>query len=299
MTMMHSRGVLLLAYGGPNSLDDVPAYLQNIRGAQPVPQSMIDETTRRYRLIGGFSPLCKITRRLASQLQTTIDLPVYIGMRHWHPYIEETAREMARDGIEYAVAICLAPHYSSLSIGAYRAKLDEVLRDSALQIDFIEAWHTQPHFIQGVAQNVQTALAQMPAETKIIFTAHSLPVSAREPYETQLRETARLIARRLGLADERWMLAYQSAPRTNNLWLEPQVEQLVPQLARGGEKNLVLAPIGFIAEHLEVLYDLDIALQATARASNVRVVRTPMLNDSPALVAALADLVRARIGEKI
>ncbi|MEW5720943.1 MAG: ferrochelatase, partial [Chloroflexota bacterium] len=161
--------------------------------------------------------------------------------------------------------------------------------------DFVESWHTQPRYIEAIARNVQTALAQLPSDAQVLFTAHTLPVSAREPYEAQLRATAQLIAAKLGLRADRWMLCYQSKPRAPGDWLEPQIEQLVPELARAGTTNLVIAPIGFVADHLEVLYDLDIALQEIARANSVRVVRSPMLNDDDALVNALAELVRSRI----
>jgi ferrochelatase len=199
---------------------------------------------------------------------------------------------MARDGIRRAVAICMTPHYSPLSIGAYRAQLDEALRAAAVSVDFIESWHTQPRYIAGIAQNVRATFAQCPGDAKVVFTAHSLPISAREPYESQLRETAQLIAQQLCLPHDRWVLCYQSAPRVNAPWLEPKIENIVPQLARAGAKNLVIAPIGFLADHLEVLCDIDIALQEIARAHDVCLIRTPMLNDSDALVCALAELVR-------
>jgi ferrochelatase len=289
-----SDAVLLLAYGAPESLDDLPAYLADIRGGRPTPPQLIAEVTRRYRLIGSKSPLLAITRRVAVRLQERLLLPVYVGMRHWHPYIADTVREMIRDGVTRATVICLAPHYSALSIGAYRAKLDAALRDSELQIDFVEAWHTQPQYINGIAQNIRATLAQFESDAKIIFTAHTLPIAARVPYEMQLRETAQLVARNLGWRDNRWMLAYQSQPRAGGEWLGPQIETLVPQLARAGERNLVVAPIGFVADHVEVLYDIDIALQEIARANNVRLARTPMLNDSDAIVQTLAELVKER-----
>ncbi|CAG0999615.1 protoporphyrin/coproporphyrin ferrochelatase [Gammaproteobacteria bacterium] len=300
---MQSLGVLLLAYGGPNTLDDIPAFLREVRGGQSVPQPLIDETTRRYRLIGGYSPLLTITRQLASRLQNAIEMPVYIGMRHSSPYIADTVREMAQDRITHATVICLAPHYSRMSIGAYRAKLDEAVqtviasRETAKQppnFDFIESWHRQARYVEGVANNVRVALARFSTNPKIIFTAHSLPVSAREPYESHLRETAQLVTQNLVLPDERWMLCYQSKPRASGDWLEPLIENVIPQLALTGEKNVVIAPIGFVADHLEVLYDLDISVRDLACAKGVRVVRTPMLNDSDALVAALAELVKER-----
>ncbi len=320
---MQTNAILLLAYGGPNSLDDIPAYVSNIRGGRPVPPQVLEEITRRYRLIGGRSPLLDITRRIAARLQDEVGMPVYVGMRHWYPYIADTVSQMARDGITRAVAICLAPHYSALSVGAYRMKLEETLakwgtdfrvrkgglespplrapsENHGMSVDFIESWHTQPHYLAGIAANVQETLARFPsnARVKIIFTAHSLPASIvqkGDPYDAQLRETARLLAQELNLTDERWTLCYQSASRSNMPWLGPQIEELVPQLAQAGERDLLIAPIGLITDHAEVLYDLDIGVQEIARAHNLRVERTPMLNDSPALVAALAELVRERM----
>jgi ferrochelatase len=303
-TSQEKIAVLLMAYGGPNSLADVPAYLNDVRGGQPVSPALLEETTRRYKLIGGRSPLLDISRRLAAKLQNKIGLPVYVGMRHWQPRIADAVAEIKRAGIQRIVAICLAPHYSPLSIGAYRAKLEDALlalraepsnsSNAEPALDFIEAWGTQPRYLDGIAANVRALLDQFP-KVMVIFTAHSLPVSAREPYEPQLRETAQLIAQKLGLPADRWMLSFQSVSRTGVPWLEPQIEKLVPQLAADGERNFIIAPIGFLAEHLEVLYDLDIGLQEIANANHVRVVRTPMLNDSDALVDALAELVHEKI----
>ena len=319
-TSLEKIAVLLMAYGGPDSLEDIPAYLSDIRGGQPVSPALLEETTRRYKLIGGRSPLLDITRRLAAKLQNKIGLPVYVGMRHWQPRIADAVAEMKRDGVRRIVAICLAPHDSPMSIGAYRKKLDDAVLSLRAErsnpqsnveiasspnasrllamttpiVDFIESWGTQPRYLDGIAANV-CALLDHFSNAKVIFTAHSLPVTAREPYESQLRETARLIAQKLGLPEGRWMLSFQSVSRTGTPWLEPQIEKLVPQLAAEGERDFIIAPIGFLTDHLEVLYDLDIGLQEIANANNVRVVRTPMLNDSDALVDALAELVNGRI----
>ena len=297
---MDKTAVLLLAYGGPNSIEDIPAYLNDVRDGHPTPPQLLDEITRRYKLIGGRSPLLDITQRLASKLQKKIGVPVYVGMRHWHPYIADTVREMANDGINHAVVICLAPHYSAMGIGAYRKKVEEAiaaLAPATMSFDFVEAWHTQPRYLQAIADNVRETLARFPsnAHPKILFTAHSLPITIRDhgdPYEAQLQETTRLIAQQLGLPDDRWMQAFQSASRSNVPWLEPRIEKLIPSLR---ERNLIIAPIGFVAEHVEVLYDVDISAQEIARANNVRLERTPMLNDSDAMVNILADLVDERI----
>lgn len=295
-----TTAILLLAYGGPDQLEDVPEYLLDIRGGRETPQELVDEISHRYAEIGGRSPLLEITRSAASQLQDQLGIPVYAGMRHWYPYIKDVVAQMAADGIDHMVAICMAPHYSSLSIGAYRRKLDEAvaaLGDTKMGVTFVESWHTQPEFLNAVAANVRATLQRFdPSERDnvlVVFSAHSLPefiVQRGEPYDRQLRETARLLAERLQLADGRWMFSYQSAAKTGVPWLGPQIEDLVADLAAKGERNLLIAPIGFIADHVEVLYDIDIGVQQIAHDAGVRVERPPMLNDSPALVATLAAI---------
>jgi ferrochelatase len=295
--------VLLLAYGGPDSLDDVPAYLLDIRGGRPTPQSLVDEITHRYAAIGGASPLLGITRSAAAQLQEALHLPVYVGMRHWRPFIRDVVAQMVADGVQQAAVICMAPHYSSLSIGAYRRRLDEALAASGahMEVAFLESWHLQPEYIQAVAANVGIARARFAPQDDVltIFTAHSLPTSiieAGEPYDRQLRETATRLEQELALSNQRWLFSYQSAAKTGVSWLGPQIEDLVVDLAARGERNLLIAPIGFVADHVEVLYDIDIGVQEIAHAHGVRVERTPMLNDSPAMVAVLVALTRQLLG---
>lgn len=308
-----TTAVLLLAYGGPDSLDDIPAYLLDIRGGRETPQHLIDEITERYRLIGGSSPLLRITRSAAAKLQAELGLPVYVGMRHWHPFIRETVAEMLADGVDQLVAICMAPHFSALSIGGYRARLDEALAaertgsalstaSPAVVVDFVESWHTQPEFLDAVAANAAATLhrfAQPDRETvTVVFTAHSLPESILQrgdPYDAQLRETAHLLAQRLMLPSGRWMFCYQSAAQTGVPWLGPQIEAVIPEIAAQGEKNVLIVPIGFIADHVEVLYDIDIGVQQIATRHGVNVERPPMLNDSAPLIAALAAIARTRL----
>ncbi|HEC21723.1 MAG TPA: ferrochelatase [Chloroflexi bacterium] len=295
--------VLLLAYGGPDSLDDIPAYLLDIRGGRETPQHLIDEVTERYRQIGGRSPLLEITRSLAGKLSGRTGLPVYVGMRHWHPYIRDVVAQMVADGVRHIVAICMAPHYSALSIGVYQEKLEAALEavEEDVSVSFVRSWGTQPEYLDGIAGHIRETLVRFPEEVrhtvKVIFTAHSLPefiLERGDPYEAQLHETARLLAARLNLPSDRWLFSYQSAARTGVPWLGPQVEDLIPELAARGDRNLIIAPIGFVADHLEVLYDIDIGMQEMARKYGLRVERPPMLNDSEPLVAALASLVDER-----
>ncbi len=298
-----STAVLLLAYGGPESLDDIPAYLLDIRGGRETPKNLIDEITGRYRQIGGRSPLLDITRSAAHKLSERTGLPAYVGMRHWHPYIKDTLARMAADGVRHVIAICMAPHYSVLSVGAYRKKVEEALAGTPLTLTFVEQWGTQPRYLDGLEANVRQALSRFPEgdrpSVKVVFTAHSLPASILaqgDPYDAQLRETARLLAARLSLPEDRWTFCYQSAAQTGMPWLGPQVEALIPELAAAGERNIVVAPVGFIADHVEVLYDLDIGVQKIAASLGIRVERTPMLNDGDDLVSALTSLVRERVG---
>jgi ferrochelatase len=296
--------VLLLAYGGPDSLDDIPAYLLDVRGGRETPHHLIDEITERYAQIGGRSPLLDITRSVAAQLSEHIDYPVYVGMRHWRPYIEDVVAEMAADGVRRIVAICMAPHYSMMSIGAYRRALNQALDslDVKMDVAFVERWGTQPDYLRGIAANVRKALRRFPEEVrdqvKVVFTAHSLPASILErgdPYDAELRITARLLAERLRLERGRWTFCYQSAAQTGTPWLGPQIEEVITQLGEEGERYVLVAPIGFIADHVEVLYDIDIGVQRIAREAGIRLERPPMLNDSPPLIDALAAIARERL----
>jgi ferrochelatase len=302
VNLPENTAVLLLAYGGPDSLQDVPAYLLDIRGGRETPQELVDEVTERYRLIGGRSPLLEITRSVANKLQSQIGAPVYIGMRHWNPTISDVVGQMDADGVSHIVAICLAPHYSELSIGKYRQKLEEALVGRNITLSFVESWYRQPDYLGGLAENVRKTILRWPTqkrdEVQIIFTAHSLPQSILEkgdPYDRQLRETAGLLAEELALPSDRWTFSYQSAARTPVPWLGPQIEELVVELAEAGYRELLIAPVGFISDHVEVLYDIDIGVTQIAHQHGLRVERTPMLNDTAPLIDALTALYRAKL----
>jgi len=290
--------VLLLAYGGPDSLNDIPAYLLDIRGGRETPQEFVDEITERYRLIGGHSPLLEISSSVANKLQNQIGVPVYLGMRHWKPYISDVVNQMEIDGVEHIIAICMAPHYSELSIGKYRQCLDQSLKGRDVTLSFTESWQTQPEYLRGLVDNINATLKRWPPpireDVKIVFTAHSLPkyiLEKGDPYDQQLRETVGLLVEKLDLPNDRWMFSYQSAAKTPVPWLGPQIENLILELAEAGHRDVLISPIGFISDHVEVLYDLDIGVAQIAQQHGMHIERTPMLNDSAPLIDALSALV--------
>ncbi|GAB4563256.1 MAG: ferrochelatase [Anaerolineae bacterium] len=304
-----NTAVLLMAYGGPETLEDVPAYLQDVRNGKPTPQSLLAEVTERYRLIGGRSPLREITERVACKLSDELQLPVHVGMRHWHPYIRDVVREMvAKHEVRRIVGICMAPHYSRMSIGMYRRRLEEAIAATGepVELRFVPQWHTAPHYIQGLTATVQQALDRFDeeerAQVRLLFTAHSLPAAILDhgdPYDRQVRETALLVAERLRWPADHWMVCYQSAPRSPTTpWLGPQLDETIDLLAQAGVRSILVAPIGFLAEHVEILYDIDIAAKRLANQLGVRLERAPMLNDRPELIAALKDLVQEALSAK-
>ncbi|MBL1217985.1 MAG: ferrochelatase [Planctomycetes bacterium] len=302
------HGVILLSYGTPDRLEDIPPYLTDIRGGRETSQELVDEITERYRRIGGRSPLADITKSCARKLSAQLGLPVYVGMRHWTPYIKDVVTQIAREtGIERLAAICMAPHYSELSIGAYRTKLAEAIEQASRPIEmrFVPEWYTQTDFISGLALNLSVALKRIgtgsgPERAFVVFSAHSLPrfiLERGDPYPDQLLKTAKLVAEKLSLDQEQWTFCFQSAGQTAMPWLGPSVEEVVPKLAQEGHRRIVLAPIGFVADHVEVLYDLDIEVPALlTEFEGLEIERTPMLNDSPSMIAALAALATEALG---
>ena len=306
--MDSKTAVLLLAYGGPDKLEDVPAYLLDIRGGRETPQELVDEITHRYGEIGGRSPLLEITNSAAAQLQAQLGMPVYVGMRHWYPYIKDVVAQMAADGVEQMVVVCMAPHYSSLSIGAYRKKVDEALAAlPARQADRRDLCRELAHAAgvpgRGGGQRARHAAALLSRRSATACWSSFRRTACPSLSCSAASRTTGSCARRPGCwpsgcscPDGRWMFSYQSAAKTGVPWLGPQIEDLVAELAQNGERNLLIAPIGFIADHVEVLYDIDIGVQDIARRAGVRVERPPMLNDSPAMVATLAAIVQGAAG---
>jgi ferrochelatase len=254
-----------------------------------------------YTLIGGKSPLLPITRQQAEALQMQLGeaYKVFIGMRHWSPWIEDTVRDMLNEGIKEAVAIVLAPHYSQMSVARYHQKIQDglALYEGVINFRYVDSYHTAPGYIEALANRVKEGLSHYPAgsETHVIFSAHSLPVrilKMGDPYQDQLFETARLVAKQAGLVDNQWSWSYQSAGRTPEPWLGPQIEEHIRKLAQEGKKNLVSVPVGFVSEHVEILFDIDIKAKKLAEELEIKLERPPALNTDPLYIKALAELVR-------
>jgi ferrochelatase len=302
-------GVLLMAYGSPERIEDLRPYLLDIRGGRSTPDSLVEEMTDRYRLIGGKSPLLMWTRRQGVALENQLNeryaddgkrYRVYFGMRHWEPRIKEAVEQIMADGVHNVVGLVMAPHNSRMSIGAYFAKLQEAVQelDAGIQILPIEQWHNHPGFIAAVTEQARRAQETFGGEVPyVIFSAHSLPariLAQGDPYDSQLRETAALLSQSLDLREGRWQFCYQSAGQSAEPWLGPAIEEVITSLLQTGEKNILVVPIGFVCDHVEVLYDIDIVCKGIAEKRGARLIRSQSLNDSPTLIAALAEIVDER-----
>jgi len=298
-------GVLLLAHGAPDRLEDIPAFLINVRQGRKLPEAVVNEIIRRYSLIGG-SPLTRLTTLQAQRLAELLGRPVYLGMRNWKPFIAEAVRQINAEGGERVVALCLAPQNSRTSIGLYKKNLFEDVERLApnVQVDFIESWHDHPGLVEAFRERVATALAHVRAEARgpvpVIFTAHSVPektIRDGDPYERQVRETAALVASALGL--EEYCVAFQSQGMTSETWIGPTVESLIDRLAAQGRRHVLLAPVGFVCDHVEILYDIDVVFRAYGMTRGVTVHRSESLNDSPLFIQALAAVVEERAGRQM
>ncbi len=308
--MPHSIGVLLMAYGGPNALEEIPGYLSDIRTGRPTTPAVLEEITENYRQIGGRSPLLDLTRRQVVGVMNRLNPPgqpalfkEYLGMRHWAPWIEETVGTMIDDGITRAVSMVLAPHFSTLSIAKYQQKiaLGLAMYRGEIAFEHISGYHDAPGLIEALANRVQEGLRRWPEQARsgvhVVFSAHSLPVrilKQGDPYDNQLRETARLVAEKAGLSDDGWSWSYQSAGRSPEPWLGPQLEAYLPGLAAQGIRNVISIPVGFVCDHVEILFDIDIEAQAVAQACGMRLERPPALNDDPLFIRQLAGLIQLK-----
>jgi ferrochelatase len=303
-----TTGVLLMAYGSPDSLDQMEAYLLDVRGGRPTPASLVEEIKQRYAQIGGRSPLLDITRRQATALEAELNrrnagdgvrYRAYVGMRHWEPRIAEAVAQIAADGVEKIVAMVMAPHSSRMSSGAYFTRLEEAItvQNADIQVITIPSWHNHPGLIEAITRHACDALEKFGnQEPYIVFTAHSLPsriLAQGDPYDAQLRETAALVAKQMDWPIGRFQFCYQSAGQSGEAWMGPPIEEVVLHLADQGEKNILVVPVGFVCDHVEVLYDIDIVARGLAASRGARLERSASLNDSPVFIRALADLVES------
>ena len=293
------NAVLLLAHGSPESADEVPEFLLQVTGGRRLPPSVIEEVERRYRLIG-VSPLTCWTLEQRDLLARELGMPVYVGMRNWKPFTADTLRAMAADGIRHVVAVCLAPQNSRTSVGLYRSGL--ALEGAPFTVEFVESWHDQPFLIQAFAEKLragwQFAEAESDARIPVIFTAHSVPqrtITEGDPYEVQAKETADLVAREAKLNADDWVFAFQSQGMSGGPWLGPTVEDTMRQLKAQGHRGVFIQPVGFLCDHVEILYDIDIAFKQFAEKEQMKLWRAQSLNDSPLLIKALAEITRSRL----
>ena len=294
-------GVLFMAYGTPRSRDDMEAYFTHIRWGRKPPPEEVEELTERYQAIGGASPLYAITVAQAEGLQAVLDrrapgrFTVYLAMKHAPPFIADVVHQMIREGVPEMVALVLAPHESVMIIDDYMRYARDVLDGHPdVKVHVVRSWHLNPKYLSALAKRIQRELAAFPRpgshETMVLFTAHSLPekiLARQDPYPTQLEETARTLAERLALPH--WRRAYQSAGKTLFPWLGPDLLDVVEDLKGEGRSQVLVVPIGFVADHLEILYDIDIEAQAKARELSLTLRRTESLNTDPELVEGLAD----------
>jgi ferrochelatase len=288
-----SAAVILMAYGSPSTADDVPAYFADIREGRPVSQEAIDELTERYRRIGGRSPLDEITERQRAALERELGLPVHVGMKHWRPRIAEAVDAALAGGADKLVGLVLAPHYSQLSIAGYRERLEAALQGRA-ELVFVESWHDHEPFLDVLADRVRGF------DGHVVFTAHSLPermLGDDDPYRDQLLETSSLVAERAGLAD--WSFAFQSASSTGEPWLGPDILQELKTLAANGVGRVLVCPVGFVSDHLEILWDVDVEAREKASELGLELERIDSLNDDPAFIRALAALVGEHLPREV
>ena len=285
---MSDVAVVLMAYGSPERLADVPAYYADIRGGRPIRPELLDDLVERYRRldIESGSPLNAVTEETRAALEAELGIPVFTGMKHWTPRIAEAAEDALAAGSRTVVGLVLAPHYSRLSIAGYRAQLEEALAGRA-ELVFVESWHDEPGFVELLADRVRGT------DAHVVFTAHSLPariLDAGDPYRDQLLETAQLVADAADVSE--WSFSFQSESPTGEPWLGPDILDHLQELHGQGTRRIVLAPIGFVADHLEIRWDLDTEAQEKAEELGLHLDRADMPNDDPAFLEVLAGLVR-------
>jgi protoporphyrin/coproporphyrin ferrochelatase len=282
-----NAAVVLMAYGSPERLSDVPAYYADIRGGRPVAPEQLADLIERYRRLGieDSSPLNAITEQTRAALEAELGLPVFTGMKHWTPRIGAAANLAVSSGAEQVVGLVLAPHYSALSIGSYRDQLERALAGRA-ELRFVESWCDEPGFVELLADRVRDT------DAHVIFTAHSLPariLDSGDPYRDQLLETSRLVADAAGL--DAWSFSFQSESPTGEPWLGPDILDHLESLERQGVERVLVCPVGFVSDHLEIRWDLDVEAKEKAAELGLRLERVEMPNADPAFIRTLATIV--------
>jgi len=274
-----------MAYGSPSRPEEIPAYFADIRGGRPASPEAVEELSERYRRIGGTSPLNEITERQRAALARELGIPVHVGMKHWTPRIAEAAEQALAEGAERVVGLVLAPHFSRMSVGGYHRQLEEALAGRA-ELVFIASYHAFEPFIELLTARVGET------DAHVVFTAHSLPeriLADGDPYKEQLLETSSLVAERAGV--ESWSFAFQSESPTGEPWLGPDILDQLEGLHGEGVRKVLVAPIGFVADHLEIYWDIDVEAREKAAELGLGLERTESLNDDPAFIRVLASLV--------
>ncbi len=303
--MSSALGILLMAYGSPATLDDVEAYYTHIRGGKSPAPEAVQELKERYRRIGGRSPLLEITQRQAAGVEALLGqrgtpVRVWVGMKHAPPFIAEAVAQMAAGRIRKSAAVALAPHYSKMSIGGYIAAATAAAAECGMEIRCLEHYHDHPGLVRALADRIEIARRSVSGGRRVpvVFTAHSLPqriLQWSDPYPDQLRRTCELVVSEAEIVH--WRFAFQSASHTGEPWLGPDVLEVLRELHEQGSREVIVSPVGFVADHLEVLFDLDVEAQQTAEALGMRLVRTPSLNDGPDFLAVLADVAGTVLAE--
>ena len=283
-----SAAVVLMAYGSPERLADVPAYYADIRGGRPIAPEQLEDLVERYRRLGieDSSPLNAITERTRAALEQELGLPVFTGMKHWTPRIADAAGAALATGAGEVAGLVLAPHYSALSIKGYRDQLEAALAERA-DLRFVESWHLEPGFVAVLADRIRGTSAH------VLFTAHSLPariLDAGDPYKDQLLETSRAVAEAAAVED--WSFSFQSESPTGEPWLGPDILDHLADLHARGLEDVLVCPVGFVSDHLEIRWDIDVEAQEKASELGIRLERIEMPNDDPAFIRTLATIVK-------
>ncbi|MER3446943.1 MAG: ferrochelatase [Candidatus Dadabacteria bacterium] len=303
--------VLMIAFGGPEKTEDIRPFLANVTRGRPIPKERIEEVAHHYELIGGRSPLNELTFRQMRALESALKergcaIPIYVGMRNWHPFLTETVNEMKKADVRRAIGVIMAAHESEASWQRYKQNVSDAIAETGahISVEYIPPLFDHSLFIESVSERIKECLIQIPnADRKdaiLIFTAHSIPTQMADesPYVEQLTKSSRFVAECLG--HENWMLAYQSrSGRPTDPWLEPDVCDVIRNLSAKGVRHVVVAPIGFVCDHVEILYDLDIEAAGVAKEVGIKLIRAKTVNDDPKFIAALADVVEKQMRDGV